>query len=102
MSSLSDIINPAALTLSGASAAIVAALSGKTWAEAKALMEDTIDVYGFDLALSRGDIVTYGLNGRTITSNLEQFYRVAEMIDKRLKRRARTGGITALAVEFGE
>ena len=102
MSSLSDVISSEALALSGASAEIVAALTGKTWEEAKALIEDTIDIYGFDMAMSRGDVVTYALNGRTLTSNLEQFYRVAEAIDKRLKRRARTGGISILPVEFSD
>jgi hypothetical protein len=101
MTILGPTISAEDLSLAGTASDLAVALQGLTWGEAKAKLSAVIALSAGNEALQRGAIASYTMNGRSVTANLSQLKQALDVVRAGLAYVGRTGGITALPVEFG-
>lgn len=101
MAALGPTISGEDLTLAGIDGDLAAALINLTWSEAKAKLSAVIGLSAGNEAFRRGAVASYTMNGRTVTASLDQLKAALSVVRTGLAYASRTGGISALPVEFG-
>lgn len=101
MAALGPTISTEDLALAGIKGDLAAALLGLTWSEAKAKLSAIIGLSAGNEAFRRGAVASYTMNGRTVTASLDQLKAALVVVRTGLTYASRTGGITAIPVEWG-
>jgi hypothetical protein len=101
MAALGATITAEDLSLAGMTGDLANALAGLTWVEAKAKLSAIIALAAGNEAIQRGAITSYTVAGRTITATLAQLKQALEVVRAGLAYASRTGGISAMPVEWG-
>jgi hypothetical protein len=101
MAALSSTIQAEDLALAGVTGSLAAALLGLTWIEAKAKLSVILGLAAGNEALSRGAVVSYTINGRTVSASMAMIEGALKAIRTALSFATPTGGISAMPVEFG-
>lgn len=101
MSALGSLISSEDLALAGITGDLATALTGLLWTEAKAKLSALIGLCAGNETLIRGGVTSVTIGNRTVSVNLEQLRKGLEAVRIGLAYVARTGGITAIPVEWG-
>jgi hypothetical protein len=94
MAALGLIITSEVLALAGIKTDLAAALLGLTWAEARDMLTAIITLSAGNEALRRGSVVSYTINGRSISSDIAQLKAALEVVRTGLSFTATGGPIT--------
>jgi len=100
MAALGTTVTTEILTLAGVSAGLAAAILGLTWVEASDLLGAILDLKGIGESVARGALTSYGINGRTVTTSLDNIEKAHQACLRLARRSAKSGGITALPIEW--